>query len=179
MGETTPHDMVYVHVNETDRKILARLISDARRPHELAGYPEFEVTRQYINTQMIRMKDLGWAENRVDGLYAITPLGRRKFAELDSTQVESLEDFVLIYGPQMLELVMSHFSDYDDGRKNYDADDMASDLEIRADHLEVVLDIMTKRLDGDADGVDPSTWIADADEVDESADRVEREQATA
>lgn len=179
MEETPSHDMVYVHVNETDRKILARLISDARRPHELAGYPEFSVTRQYINTQMIRMKDLGWAENRVDGLYAITPLGRRKFAELDSTQVDDLEDFVLIYGPQTLELVMAHFSDYDDGRKNYDANDMASDLEIRVDHLEVALDILTTRLGGETDDVDPTTWIADADEVDESADRVEREQATA
>lgn len=179
MEETTSHDMVYVHVNETDTKILARLISDARRPHELAGYPEFSVTRQYINTQMIRMKDLGWAENRADGLYGITPLGRRKYAELDSTTIDDFEDFALIYGPQIIEAVLARIGDYRDGRKNYDTEDMATELEIRADHLEAALDIMTKRLDGDADDVDPTTWIADADEVDESADRVDREQATA
>lgn len=162
-----------INANKADKVILNHLISDPHKPKQIADDTGF--ARPYIAERIKRMVEHGWADRKANGLYSISPIGRRKYAELDDTTVETIEEFVQIYGPSAVIHLITHIDvgvsenetphgeRYVTVKPDTPFTELADDLDIRTDHLEVVLDILIVAIrEGDDGGAGDSIddWIA-------------------
>lgn len=162
-----------IAANKADKVILNHLIREPHKPKQIADDTGYK--RPYIAERIKRMTEHEWADREASGLYSISPIGRRKYAELDDTGVDNIEDFVRIYGPSMVIHLITHLEVHGGGEghspvveSDVPFSELSDELDIRTDHLEVALDILIAAIrDGDDGGAgeDVREWIAPSSDL--------------
>lgn len=173
--------MVHLYLNEIDRYILRKLVQSDHQPKQIADEREDGPSRPYVAEQIKRMVEHGWAEKEATGLYSITELGRRKYAELDDTEIETFDQFTRIYGDANVLRILADIGPMfvtDEGHDITDAatrDKLAQKHDIRREHIDVAVEALAAALrDGEAPGEDVvAEWIAPSDALDEAARRTQ------
>lgn len=167
-----------INANKADKVVLRHLIADPHKPKQIADDSGF--ARPYVAERIKRMVEHGWVDRKANGLYSISPIGRRKYAELDDTTVDTIEEFVQIYGPSAVIHLITHI----DVRVSEDTTphgekyvvvepdtpftELSDDLDIRTDHLEVALEILVAAIRDDDDGGAGDSigeWIASSEDL--------------